>query len=161
MLPDENAKFYCLAVAGMARGPEAYVPLGLNYCALAPTMMYDRDAGAANYAPVTIGGKTSLGVAIPVYQTGPPPATVAARRRAFIGWLGELLVPNVVLERALEGHPNIAVKFGFSSPAAHFAFYRGHRHGAMSHTLASTDRLRPGRMDPADVHPIGLGLCVR
>ena len=61
---------------------------------------------------------------------------MAARRRAFIGWLGELLVPNVVLERALEGHPNIAVKFGFSSPAAHFAFYRGHaQHGAMTDTL--------------------------
>jgi diguanylate cyclase (GGDEF)-like protein len=136
VVPSEKAKFFCLAVAGMARGPEAYVPLGLNYCALAPTMMYDRDSGAANYAPVTVGGKTSLGVAIPVYRTGTPPHTVAARRRAFIGWLGELLVPNVVLERALEGHPNIAVKFGFSSPAAHFAFYRGHaQHGAMTDTL--------------------------
>ncbi|HTY95924.1 MAG TPA: sensor domain-containing diguanylate cyclase [Solirubrobacteraceae bacterium] len=136
VVPNENASFYCLAVAGMARGSQSYVPLGLNYCALAPTMMYDRDAGAANYAPVTIGGKTSLGVAIPVYRTGTPPTTVAARRRAFVGWLGELLVPNVVLERALEGHPNIAVKFGFSSPAAHFAFYSGHTQaGASSDTL--------------------------
>jgi len=136
VLPDEHEKFYCLATAGMARDPQAYVPLGLNYCALAPTMMYDRDAGAANYAPVTIGGKTSLGIAIPVYRTGPPPSTVPARRRAFIGWLGELLVPNVVLQRALEGHHDIAVKFGFSSPAAHFAFYRGHiPAGAMSDTL--------------------------
>lgn len=145
VLPDEHEKFYCLAVAGMARDPQAYVPLGLNYCALAPTMMYDRDAGAANYAPVTIGGKTSLGVAIPVYRTGPPPHTVSARRHAFIGWLGELLVPNVVLERALEGHPNIAVKFSFSSPTAHFAFYRGHiPAGAMRDTL-SVHRTDAGR----------------
>ena len=62
----------------------------------------------------------------PGLQDGPPPSTVPARRHAFIGWLGELLVPDVVLERALEGHPNIAVNFGFSSPSAHFAFYRGH-----------------------------------
>ena len=123
----KRERFYCLAVAGMARGPQSYVPLGLNYCALAPTMMYDRDAGAANYAPVTIGGKTThSGWRSPVYRTGTPPSTVAGRRRAFIGWLGVLLVPNVVLERALEGHPNIAVKFGFSSPAAHFAFASGH-----------------------------------
>jgi diguanylate cyclase (GGDEF)-like protein len=143
VLPAENQRFYCLAVAGMARDAEAFLPVGVNYCALAPTLMYDRDAGAANYAPVTIAGKTTLGVATPVYRTGTPPSTVPARRRAFIGWLGVLLVPNVILQRALEGHPNIAVKFTFTSPAAHFAFDSGHvPSSAMSatatvHTTAS------------------------
>lgn len=143
VIPAENQRFYCLAVAGMARDAEAFLPVGVNYCALAPTLMYDRDAGAANYAPVTIAGKTTLGVATPVYRTGTPPSTVPARRRAFIGWLGVLLVPNVILQRALEGHPNIAVKFSFTSPTAHFAFDSGHiPSGAMSatatvHTTAS------------------------
>jgi diguanylate cyclase (GGDEF)-like protein len=125
VLPDESRPFYCLATAGMARSPEAYVPVGLNYCALAPSMTFDRDAGAANYAPITLAGKTTLGIATPVYRTGVPPSTVAARRRAFIGWLGELLVPSVVISRALEGHPNIAVTFTYSSSTAHVAFTRG------------------------------------
>ncbi len=43
------------------------------------------------------------------------PSTVAARDRAFVGWLGELLVPGVVLARALEGHPNVAVRFRYAS----------------------------------------------
>jgi diguanylate cyclase (GGDEF)-like protein len=109
----------------MARSAEAFVPVGVDYCALAPTMMYDRDSGVPNYAPVTLAGRTTLGVATPVYSTGTPPPTVAARRRAFLGWLGELLAPGVVITRALEGHPKIAVKFAFSSPSAHVDFSHG------------------------------------
>ena len=63
VLPDENRSFYCLATAGMARSPEAYMPVGLNYCALAPSMMFDRDAGQSNFAPITLAvifGSTRL-----------------------------------------------------------------------------------------------------
>ena len=144
VLRDERRSFYCLATAGMARSPEAYMPVGLNYCALAPSMMFDRDAGQANFAPITLAGKTTLGVATPVYSTGVPPNTLAARRRAFIGWLGELLVPGVVISRALEGHPNIAVMFTFSSPTAHVAF----THGAIpAHSIS----------DKLNVHKVGAG----
>jgi diguanylate cyclase (GGDEF)-like protein len=136
VVPTGARPFYCLASAGMARNPQAYMPVGLDYCALAPTLMSDRDTGQANYAPITLEDKTTLGVATPVYATGPPPPTLAARRRAFLGWLGELLVPDVVLRRALEGHPNIAVKFSFSSPVSHVAFSQGHIRGS-----AMTDRL--------------------
>ncbi len=125
VLPSGGRSFYCLAAAGSARSAEAYMPVGLDYCALAPTMMYDRDAGAPNYAPITLAGKTTLGIATPVYSTGAPPSGVAARRRAFLGWLGELLVPNLVISRALEGRPKIAVKFSFSLPNSHVVFSHG------------------------------------
>ncbi|HTQ69810.1 MAG TPA: sensor domain-containing diguanylate cyclase [Solirubrobacteraceae bacterium] len=136
VLPATSRPFYCLAAAGMARSAEAYMPVGLDYCSLAPTMMYDRDVGTTNYAPITVAGKTTLGVATPVYGTGAPPTTVAGRRRAFMGWLGELLVPNVVIARALEGHPNIAVRFTFTVPGSHVAFSSGRvPSGAMTDTL--------------------------
>ncbi len=125
VLPSEGRPYYCLASAGMARSAEAFMPVGLDYCALAPTMMYDRDAGAPNYAPVTVAGKTTLGVDTPVYSTGVPPSTLAARRHAFLGWLGELLAPKVVIDRALEGHPDIAVRFTFIRPDSHVAFSQG------------------------------------
>jgi diguanylate cyclase (GGDEF)-like protein len=125
VLPDEKRPYYCLAAAGVARSAQAYMPVGLNYCALAPTMTADRDAGLSNYAPITVADKTTLGVATPVYTTGPAPATVAGRRRAFVGWIGELLVPDVVLDRALEGHPNIAIKFTFRSATSHVTFVHG------------------------------------
>jgi diguanylate cyclase (GGDEF)-like protein len=144
VLPSEGGSFYCLAVAGMARDPEAFLPVGVNWCALAPSLMYDRDHGAPNYAPITLAGKTTLGIATPVYSTGVPPSTVAARRRAFVGWLGDLLVPNVVISRALEGHPNIAATFTFTTPTSHVSF----SHGAIP-AHAMTDTLNVHQVDAA------------
>jgi len=100
VLPPVKAPFYCLAVAGLARSPAAYVPTRLNYCALAPEMISDRDTASPNYAPVLASSSTSLGVSTPVYRGGVAPLTVSARRRAFIGWLGELITPTLVIEGA-------------------------------------------------------------
>jgi diguanylate cyclase (GGDEF)-like protein len=42
-----------------------------------------------------------------------------------VGWLGELLRPTVVLDRALQGHPNLAVMFRYDSPFSHVVFKSG------------------------------------
>jgi diguanylate cyclase (GGDEF)-like protein len=126
VLPPGSRPFYCLAVAGLARTPKSYLPGGLDYCALAPALMTGRDSGVASYAPFVEAGNTTLGVETPVYIGGVVPATVKARRRAFWGWLGELLVPEVALSRALVGHPNFAVKFTYHSLYSHVVFDSGH-----------------------------------
>jgi diguanylate cyclase (GGDEF)-like protein len=125
VLPPGNRPYYCFAVAGLARSAASYIPAGLDYCALAQTMIATRDSGPPSYAPFVDGTTTTLGVETPVYRGGVVPLTVAARRRAFVGWLGELLVPNVVLERALEGHPNLAVILRYDSRYSHVAFTSG------------------------------------
>jgi len=125
VLPPVKAPFYCLAVAGLARNPAAYLPTRLNYCALAPEMISDRDTASPNYAPVLASSSRSLGVSTPVYRGGVAPATVSARRRAFIGWLGELITPEVVLQRALAGHPGIAVRFHYNSYNSQVVFSHG------------------------------------
>jgi diguanylate cyclase (GGDEF)-like protein len=125
VLPAGHRRYYCLAVAGLARSAADFVPGGLDYCAVAPTLITARDSGLTGYAPFTQGDVTKLGVETPVYREGFVPPTVTARRRAFVGWLGELLDPSVVLERALEGHPNLAVIFRYDSPFSHVVFTRG------------------------------------
>jgi diguanylate cyclase (GGDEF)-like protein len=133
VLPPGSRPYYCFAVAGLARSAASYLPGGVDYCALAPTLVSGRDSGLASYAPFAEGGTTTLGVETPVYRGGVVPATLTARRRAFVGWLGELLVPDVVLARALEGHPNLAVTFRYDSGASHVAFSSGTApHGAES-----------------------------
>jgi diguanylate cyclase (GGDEF)-like protein len=123
--PAGSRPYYCFAVAGLARSAATYIPAGVDYCALAPTLIAGRDSGLASYAPFIDGATTTLGVETPVYRGGVVPSTVPARRRAFVGWLGELLVPKVVLGRALGGHPNVAVRFRYQSPYSSVAFTSG------------------------------------
>jgi diguanylate cyclase (GGDEF)-like protein len=125
ILPPGNRPYYCLAVAGLARSVSTYLPAGVDYCALAPQLVPGRDSGVASYAPVMRAGATALGVSTPVYRGGVVPATTAGRRRAFVGWLGELLEPQVVLARALEGHSNLAVSFRYELGGSHFIFHSG------------------------------------
>ena len=125
VLPPGNRPYYCLAVAGLARSVSTYLPAGVDYCALAPALMPGRDSGAASYAPFMRGSATALGVSTPVYRGGAVPRTAAGRRRAFVGWLGELLEPQVVLGRALEGHANLAVSFSYVLGRSHVVFHSG------------------------------------
>jgi len=125
ILPPGRRPFYCLSTAGLARNAAIVLSAGLDFCALAPTLIVTRDSGLASYAPFVNGNTTTLGVETPVYRGGVTPSSVAGRRRAFLGWIGELLTPNVVVERALEGHPNVAVVFRYDSRDVHIAFSRG------------------------------------
>ena len=133
VLPPGRRPYYCLAVAGLARNAATVLPGGLDYCARAPTLITAATRGLTGYAPFAAGNATTLGVETPVYRGGVLPSTVAARRRAFIGWLGELLAPNVVLEQAVASHPSLAVVFHYDSRFTHVAFTRGAaRAGAQS-----------------------------
>jgi len=129
ILPQGERPYYCLAVAGLARNAGSYLPAGLDYCAFAPALLTTRATGQSSYAPFLFKGMQMLGVETPVYRGGSVPRTESARRHEFWGWLGELLVPGLVVERALEGHPNVAVVFRYNSAAAHVAFTSGHAPG--------------------------------
>ena len=95
----------------------------------------------ASYAPFRDGAQTALGVETPVYRTGTVPATPAGRRAAFVGWLGELLTPTVVLAHALGGHPNMAVTFSYDSSFSHVSFTSG---GAPARAQRTTIALHDG-----------------
>ena len=144
IFPPGNRSYYCLAVAGLARSAATFVPGGLDYCAVAPTLITARDSGQTGYAPFAQGGATTLGVEAPVYRGGAVPSTVAGRRRAFVGWIGELLAPNVVLAQALEGHPHVAVTFRYDTRYSHVAFQRGR---APSGAQSTEIGLRVGQQD--------------
>jgi diguanylate cyclase (GGDEF)-like protein len=125
ILPPGPRPFYCFAVAGESRSLATYLPDGLDYCALANDLITARDSGESSYAPFKNGRSTTLGVQTPVYAGGHVPATLEARRRTFVGWLGELIEPNVLLQRALQGHPNTVVTFRYDSGTSHIVFRSG------------------------------------
>ncbi len=141
VLPAGRRPYYCFAVSGLSRSTSTYIPPGADYCALAPELIGGRDSGQASYAPFQAGGTATLGISTPIYRGGTVPATVAARRRNFVGWLGELLVPQVVLARALEGHPAVAVSFRYESHQSHVVFSTGH---APRHAQSASINLHNG-----------------
>jgi diguanylate cyclase (GGDEF)-like protein len=136
VFPAGPRPYYCFAVAGQSRDLSSYLPSGLDYCALASGLAEARDSGQTSYAPFRSGATTTLGVQTPVYRGGLVPQTVAAKDRAFVGWLGELLEPTVLLSTALQGHPNTAVSLRYDSGASHIAFQnRAQPHQALVTTI--------------------------
>ncbi len=125
ILPQGKRPYYCFAVAGMARSKATYLPAGLDYCALATSLVSSRDTGESSYAPFSDGLLTTLGVETPLYRGGGIPATVASRRREFVGWLAESLQPQMALQRALAGHIGTAARFSYDSGSSRVAFSAG------------------------------------
>jgi diguanylate cyclase (GGDEF)-like protein len=129
VVPAGNRPFYCLVRAGVAWGPLNFRPGDwIDICALpgAPSqMMAERDTGGSSYFAVQYGGLSVLGVQTPVYRGGLVPATVAERRHAFVGWIGETIVPSVVLASALRGHPGMALTITYRANGYQAAFSHG------------------------------------
>jgi diguanylate cyclase (GGDEF)-like protein len=134
VMPSGPRPFYCLASAGEARNPSHYIPIGTDYCATEPALLSSRESGLASYAPFLRRGGATLGIQTPVYRGGVTPRTPAARRQLFEGWLGELMLPGVILRRALSGHPNVGVMFHYGAPSSRVTFSSGRAPGRAQST---------------------------
>ncbi|MEA2148403.1 MAG: two-component system, NtrC family, sensor kinase [Solirubrobacteraceae bacterium] len=128
VVPPGTRPFYCLAVGGVGRdGQGAFAP-GFDFCAdpaVGGSALAARDSGVSAYLPIRNGATTYLAVHTPVYRGGRTPATIAGRRAAFLGWLGMSLLPGVVLDRALSGHPHMAVTFRYHAGPSRAVFRAG------------------------------------
>ena len=121
MLPAGKRPFYCLGSVGESR-LALLASVGLDFCASNTTTLSARDTGEGSYYPVAVGFTTWLGIDTPVYRGGVTPSTLEARRKLFLGWLGEAIDPGVLLRRALEGHPGIEVSMRYARGASTVVF---------------------------------------
>jgi diguanylate cyclase (GGDEF)-like protein len=126
VVPAGNRPFYCLVKTGVAWGALNFRPAAwIDLCALpgAPSaMIAERDTGGSSYFAVQYGGLSVLGVQTPVYRGGLVPASAAERRTTFVGWIGETIVPRVMLASALRGHPGMALTITYRANGYHAAF---------------------------------------
>jgi diguanylate cyclase (GGDEF)-like protein len=127
IVPEGNRAFYCFGRVGMVRNAEVGAPAGFDFCAseLGSALLAARDTGQGSYEPFTVGKTLELGVQLPAYRGGAVPATLEARRAAFLGWFGTSIVPKVLLDRALEGHPNTVVTFQYHQGSSNATFRSG------------------------------------
>ncbi len=119
--------YYCLATVGQVRNTDVGTPAGYDFCGtgLGPALLAVRDSGKGSYQPFTVGKNPELAVSTPIYRGGLVPATVAGRRSAFLGWFGTSILPKVLLERALEGHPDVGVRFAYHADGSNAVFRIG------------------------------------
>ena len=141
ILPAGSRPYYCFAVAGLARNLASYLPAGIDYCALEHTLLGASLTGKASYAPFSAAGATTLGIQTPVYRGGIVPTTEAARRRAFVGWLGERMEPQILLTTALADHTGTAVTFRYRRGRFDIVFRGG---SAPRHAITATTDLHNG-----------------
>jgi signal transduction histidine kinase len=124
VIPSGKRPFYCfIDLAG--RSPGLMVtPAVLDVCAATGNKIVPaHDPAQGNYEPVQLETVRALGVQTPLYRGGLVPRTAAARRAAFIGWIGIALTPKVVMHAALEAHPDTALTLRYDhrgSPAVAF-----------------------------------------
>jgi diguanylate cyclase (GGDEF)-like protein len=124
VLPPGNRPFYCLAQLGKTRDARLAFPAGYDFCA-ANQALSSRDTGVGDYTPLNLSSGSLLAVEIPIYRTGVVPTTVTARRENFLGWVGMVVAPGVVLARALKDHPGMAVTFRYHNSTSDVTFSSG------------------------------------
>jgi diguanylate cyclase (GGDEF)-like protein len=146
-IPSGARPYYCLVAALQHRPAQPAAPAALDYCA-GGALATLRDSGHWVYTAVNLGQGHILGLDVPFYRGGGVPATEAARRAAFVGWMGMSFAPSVLLDAALAGHPRTAVALRFRSASAGGAFaastavFRAGK--APAHAVSSTIELQDG-----------------
>jgi diguanylate cyclase (GGDEF)-like protein len=122
VVPASDHHYYCLATAELVRASSLARPAGQDYCANSPALLTARDKGLSRYVVVSSGGEPALAIETPVYRGNATPQTVFGRTAASVGWLREVLQPNVVLQTVLNGHPGIATRLTYRSGSISLAF---------------------------------------
>jgi len=130
VIPAGKRPYYCLIAVSQVRNPKAAMPAGIDYCApksatVQTVVLKARDSGKSSYLPFQTGAVTLMALQTPVYRGGGVPATLHARRAAYLGSTGLTLAPKVVLDDALRGHPGFAVTLRYRDGLSDVVFRDG------------------------------------
>ncbi|HUG64096.1 MAG TPA: EAL domain-containing protein, partial [Gaiellaceae bacterium] len=127
IIPPGNRPFYCLQERAVYFEEAIKGPAGFDLCGieLGTHLLAARDSGRGTYFPLPIGNDAWLAVQTPIYAGGGVPETVAARRATFVGWVGTVTDPQVILDRALRGYPGLSVSLRYHRDSSSVAFHGG------------------------------------
>ena len=128
VVPAGKRPFYCLVAAAVATGAAEATPAGSDYCAnplVKSVLLEARDSGVGAYLPYESEGTRSLAIQTPIYRGGEVPATVDARREAFVAIVATQLDPEILLDRSLQGHPGLSVRMRYEASAMNATFGSG------------------------------------
>ncbi|MGZ5379260.1 MAG: putative bifunctional diguanylate cyclase/phosphodiesterase [Mycobacterium sp.] len=129
VIPPGDRPYYCFVEVSQTRATFALAPpADFDFCA-DPTsngqIAAARDSGLGSYVPTAAEFGRGLVMQVPLYTTGEVPASIADRQATFVGMLGITLDPAVPLDRALQGHENMAVTLRYHDASSDAAFSNG------------------------------------
>lgn len=132
-----TASPYCFIVRTVVRsGLHLKLPSNKTYCTKSPIASALTTKGSSAtpaYLPFPSAIGTLLVVFTPVYRNGVVPATASGRRAGFLAWVATAVEPGMLLNRALQGHSNLAVRLRYHAGSTNVTFNSGPiPHGARS-----------------------------
>ena len=101
-----STAYTCLTIGQIGRSPVAETAIGANLCGSRHALLATRDNTHTLYFSASLDGKPALEELAPAYRGSTVPKTSAGRRAAFIGWVREVINPQVMLNEALKGLPS-------------------------------------------------------
>ena len=128
VIPPGERPSYCLLSVASGRSTVEAPVAGLDLCAdptTAEALAKAADSGLGSYLPLSDEAGGGLAVQEPVYRDATAPATVDGRREALVGWIGVTLDPTVLLDRALQNRPDMAVTLRYHDPNSDVQFSSG------------------------------------
>ncbi|HEX3692557.1 MAG TPA: hypothetical protein VHU13_04360, partial [Solirubrobacteraceae bacterium] len=117
-----GGSYYCYTVGETGPGRNS----GANRdCVLTPTLLITRDSGRTRYRTSAVGGAPALVFDTPVYRGNATPVSLVGRRAAFVGWLREVLLPQLMLQQSLRGYPDQALRLRYRTASTSLPFASG------------------------------------
>ncbi|HXD54575.1 MAG TPA: bifunctional diguanylate cyclase/phosphodiesterase [Solirubrobacteraceae bacterium] len=120
-----STAFSCLTIGQTGRTPVAETAFGSDLCRVHRALIATRDSAHTLYVPASLDGKPALEELTPAYRGSTTPKSLQGRRAAFVGWVREVIVPQVMLGEALKGLPAGAATLGHRSSTADAVFATG------------------------------------
>jgi signal transduction histidine kinase len=158
VLPPGKRPFYCFLDLSGRRPHTPRAPSGADTCVprgVLQSLFAARDSGQGTYEPFVLDKQTMLGIQTPIYRGIGTPATVAARRARFIGLVAVGLMPTVVMNEALDGHPATAVTLTYHGGSSTAVFTSGN---APSGATTTTSNLHNGWTVRTSAAPAATGV---
>jgi len=127
--------YYCLPTMLLVRNPSLRLPRGLDICrAIAGVnLQATKFSGLPSLEPAQFLGASLLSISVPLYRGVGVPTTVAARRAAFVGFIGVLFNTSVDIDTALVDNPHTQVALQHRAPGAPLVQFRGGSSPANAH----------------------------
>ncbi|MCW3034637.1 MAG: hypothetical protein QOK19_2670 [Solirubrobacteraceae bacterium] len=100
-----STAYSCLTVGQVGRTPLAETAFATDVCGSHRALLTTRDNAHTLYFSTSLDGKPALEELSPAYRGSTVPKTSHGRRAAFVGWVREVIVPQVMLNEAMKGLP--------------------------------------------------------